>query len=388
MERFTTRKTQAGTGCVFMMNEAPFEGDILLCEDNQMNQALICKRLAKAGLKTTVVDNGKKGVETVVSRIQNAVKPFDLIFMDIYMPVMDGLEAAAQIIKLKTGTPIIALTASNNPYEREQYLACGMSGCVGKPFTSKEILSCLVKYLKPRAFGPVDLDTAEHSFVYQGSTEDVTEEYNRKMQGTDRKAEEKFKNKLINIFLMENKNIYNEITKAIDEGDIKLAHRLAHTIKSNAGMLEKARLQKAASNVETLLTNEENRLNQLTLNAFKDELDIVLKEFDVLMAVADSSEGEENDEIEGGSFDREKIQLIFEELEAMLDGGNLECLTTIDSLRRISRSVQPSSGKPLVDGPLVNELIQELEYFEFNAAMETLTKLYGQIQDKGEGSYG
>lgn len=348
-----------------MANDLVFEGDILLCEDNQMNQTLICNRLAKAGLKITVAENGKEGVESVIFRKQNAIKPFDLIFMDIYMPVMDGFEATAEIIKLKTGTPIIALTASNSPDEKKQYIAHGMSGSVGKPFTTQEMLACLSKYLKPPAFDPMDLDTADQSVINRGSAEDRPADNAKEQQDADLQSEKKFKNKLINIFLKSNKTIYSEITQAIGEGDIKLAHRLAHTIKSNAGMLEKTRLQKAANDVEDLLRNEENHMDQLTLNVFKVELDIVLYEFELLMAKVDLSEEEESAEISPEPIDNEKVQSLFEKLEYLLDGGDLECLNLISSLRRISGCAVP----------LIQELIQQIEYFELDEAMKTLVRL-------------
>jgi CheY-like chemotaxis protein len=318
------------------MNEQ-FEGEVLLCEDNRMNQDLVCARLSKLGLKTIVAENGKEGVDMVASRVQNSIKPFALIFMDIFMPVMDGIEATDEIVKLNTGAPVIAMTASSTPSDREKYMAHGMSDCLNKPFTPKELLACIEKYLKPLASAQVNQDT-------------------RNTQDTDLRAEEKLRIKLINNFVRNNKTIYNEITKAIDEGDIKLAHRLVHTLKGNAGILGKTRLQKAAQNAENLLINEKDRTDQFTMEAVKTELDAVIKEFEPLV-----DESWLNGEaVPSEPFDREKAQVLFEELEVLLDGGDLECLRLIDSLRRIPGSTG---------------LIQQLEYFEFDAAMKTLAQI-------------
>jgi CheY-like chemotaxis protein len=329
------------------VNEQPvFEGDVLLCEDNMMNQDLIRERLTRAGLNATVVENGKKGVELVVSRARNGKKPFDLIFMDIYMPVMDGFEATAEIVKLKTGTPVIAISANNGPDEMEHYVARGMSGCMSKPFTSRELSACLIKYLKPQT----------------GSTANRVADASRDRNNTDTQSEERLKTKLINKFLENNKTVFHTITKAIDEGDIKLAHRLAHTLKSNAGTLGKAPLQKAAENVESLLINEKNRVNESVLKILKTELDAVIEELAPFAAEDDHSAGKESAETLG----KEETMALFDELEALLDGGSTECLKLTGDLRLTSESVRLLAGESLIP-----ELIHQIEYFEFDKAMET-----------------
>ena len=138
------------------MNTPTFDGLILLCEDNKMNQEVISSRFAKLGLKTVTASNGRECVEIVQDRVKNSEKPFDLIFMDILMPVMDGVDATTEIIKLNTGTPIIAMTSVNISSDREKYISCGMSECMSKPFTSKELLECLMKYLTPVYTGDED----------------------------------------------------------------------------------------------------------------------------------------------------------------------------------------------------------------------------------------
>jgi len=126
-----------------------FEGEILVCEDNEMNQLVISEHLARIGLKTYIAKNGLIGVTMVKDRIDKNEKPFDLILMDIHMPIMDGLDAADKIISLETATPIIAMTANIMTNDMETYQERGMIDCIGKPFTSQELWSCLLKYLEP-----------------------------------------------------------------------------------------------------------------------------------------------------------------------------------------------------------------------------------------------
>jgi len=127
-----------------------FDGEILLCEDNAMNQHIICEHLARVGIKTVVAGNGKIGVETVQSRKEKGEKQFDLIFMDMRMPVMDGIEATNKILELNTGIPIVALTAEVMSNDMEIYKKSGLSDFLGKPFRSQELWLCLAKYLTPK----------------------------------------------------------------------------------------------------------------------------------------------------------------------------------------------------------------------------------------------
>ena len=132
-----------------------FEGEVLVCEDNAMNQQVICEHLARVGLKTSVAENGKVGVEMVQRRMENSQgeKQFDMILMDIHMPEMDGLEAAAKISSLNAGIPIVASTANIMYNDKKIYKASGMNACLSKPFTSQELWRCLLKYLTPAGRG-------------------------------------------------------------------------------------------------------------------------------------------------------------------------------------------------------------------------------------------
>jgi len=126
-----------------------FEGEVLVCEDNEMNQFVICEHLKRVGLKTVVADNGKTGVDMIKQRIKNNEKLFDLIFMDMHMPVMDGFEASEAITKLNVDIPMVAMTANVMAEDIEVYNASGIHDCLGKPFASQELWRCLLKYFKP-----------------------------------------------------------------------------------------------------------------------------------------------------------------------------------------------------------------------------------------------
>ncbi|MCL2809360.1 MAG: ATP-binding protein, partial [Treponema sp.] len=141
---------QYGTISSFDEIEKPiFNGEILVCEDNEMNQFVISEHLARVGIKIVLAENGKIGLDIIKERLAKKEKLFDLIFMDMHMPVMDGFEASAQIVKLNTGIPMVAMTANIMAEDVEVYKASGMPDYLGKPFTSQELWRCLLKYIKP-----------------------------------------------------------------------------------------------------------------------------------------------------------------------------------------------------------------------------------------------
>lgn len=105
---------------------------ILLVEDNILNQKLICLNLAKFGHSIDIANNGKEALDMVKKNRYN------LIIMDLMMPVMDGLEATAEIRKYESdfsySTPIIGLTANTFDADREKCLKHGMNEYMAKPF--------------------------------------------------------------------------------------------------------------------------------------------------------------------------------------------------------------------------------------------------------------
>jgi CheY-like chemotaxis protein len=111
-----------------------------VAEDNPINQLLITRVLEKHGHGICLVGDGAQAVA------RSGVERFDLILMDIEMPVMNGTEAAAQIRKIpgpNRTTPIVALTAYAMTGDRERFLAAGMQAYVSKPIDSSLLLEVM-----------------------------------------------------------------------------------------------------------------------------------------------------------------------------------------------------------------------------------------------------
>ncbi len=122
---------------------------VLLAEDNPVNQRLASRLLEKRGHSVLVVANGLEAIEAVEK------ERFDLVFMDVQMPVMDGFEATTAIRKREGAggirLPIVALTAHAMKGDREKCLAGGMDGYLSKPIRPQELDEVLQDYLARRA---------------------------------------------------------------------------------------------------------------------------------------------------------------------------------------------------------------------------------------------
>ena len=313
-----------------LLTKPLFDALVLVCDDNHMNQQVMCEHLANVGVKTDTANNGKIGVAKVQERIQKGEKPFDLILMDIFMPAMDGIEAAGKITALETGTPIIAVTANVMFSELEKYKKHGMPDCLGKPFTSQELWHILLKYLTP-------VDTAQ-------PTSDAEH------------FEDALQKKLRRNFVKNNQHTYSKITEAISVGNLELAHRLVHNLKSNAGQIGKTELQKIAESLEFLIEERAIPISEYCMNLIKTELESVLEELKPLL-------DEPQEELR--VLPPEQILILFEQLEPMIENLDPMCIGLLDDIRAV-----PGSEK----------LASQIEDYDFKAAAQTFAELKKRME--------
>ena len=121
--------------------EQNWSGNILLAEDNKVNVKIACKFLKKWGLEVDVAENGLVAVELAKN------KKYDLVLMDLQMPVMDGYEATKRIRGMYPDIPIIALTASALLEVKAEAIAAGMSDYASKPFNPTELRKKINQFL-------------------------------------------------------------------------------------------------------------------------------------------------------------------------------------------------------------------------------------------------
>ncbi|MDD5373739.1 MAG: ATP-binding protein [Sulfurimonas sp.] len=144
----------------FDLNRSKFVANVLVAEDNIINQKLIKRTLEDLGLTVTLANNGLDAFQ------KRKDQTFDMIFMDIQMPFLDGVEATAEILEWeedynKPHIPIVALTANALKGDRERFLAAGLDEYTTKPLVRSEIIAVLNQFLADHI---VEMDDAPEVF--------------------------------------------------------------------------------------------------------------------------------------------------------------------------------------------------------------------------------
>ena len=207
-----------------------FSGNVLVVDDNEINLGVACEHLKRVGLTPATARDGKEAVANVKARIDNNMPPYDLILMDLHMPEMDGKEASIIISEFNTGTPIIAMTAETITITDDMlYDKFKMHGYLSKPFTSQQLWQCLLAHLK-----------------LANSTTSPTTQEETNMYIEDKELLQK----LISLFAESNKDTVKNLGVYLEQGDIKSAHMLAHSLKSSARIVGKEALGNIAEEVE------------------------------------------------------------------------------------------------------------------------------------------
>jgi HPt (histidine-containing phosphotransfer) domain-containing protein len=223
-------------------------------------------------------------------------------------------------------------------HDRAIYKTRGMSDCIGKPFTQLELWGCLMKHFKPVRIISVQAAESGH-------------------------RETDLRRKLIINFMEHNKNKAEEITGAIKTGDLILAHRLAHTLKSNAGQLGKTLLQQASEAIENALANEIDNVTQRQLTALETELYAVIAElaplYEEFTKTADKTLAE--------PLDKKDAWELLQKITPLLENSNAECLGFVDGLRRIPGS---------------EGLIMQINNIDFHKAAIALDELKSMIKSE------
>lgn len=264
---------------------------ILVAEDNEINQKLIRKILERAGYSVDIVKNGRDAVEFA------GKNRYDLILMDIQMPIMDGQEAAMRIRKAECGmrncdgdksnsnstfpipnstfqsVPIVAMTGSNFEVEKEKCLSMGMNDCLGKPLFRDQLLSSIAEWtaIEPAAIAaghghqdgplpeekasnvrrPIDWDKALNEFM----------------------GEKELLLGLLKEFTAKVRSQIKAIKQAIIGMDFKAIAKDAHSIKGGAANLTAKHVAGIASALEKAADLHQVELAQQLAGELEEKLD-------------------------------------------------------------------------------------------------------------------
>jgi CheY-like chemotaxis protein len=232
---------------------------ILLAEDNELNQQVAREFLAKGGLNVVIANNGQEAVDAVQQQ------PFDVVLMDLHMPVMDGFEATRRIHALAglENLPIIAMTAAAMSQDRAASTAAGMIAHVAKPIDPQELADTLVRWVQPR-----DADQSEDACA--AVTGEATDEADvvtleQALPGClVREAlarlggDVALYRRLLSVCVQNRAATAEQILALLRLGDDKQLYQVAHGLKGEAGNLGIKAVRDAADALASAVRNGPN----------------------------------------------------------------------------------------------------------------------------------
>lgn len=230
------------------------EAKILIVEDNRFNQEVAIGMLENLGLKADAVENGEEALEI----LQHG--HYDLIFMDIEMPVMDGLETTRRIRAIEAAAesqriPIVALTAHAMVGDRERFLRNGMDDFVAKPLRPDQLVTVLDQWLPTEGVESFwDVLQARQSGggvkMVEGADEDELAVFDRDGMLSRLLGDEELAESVLGTFLSDIPRQISDLRKLLDAGDCERIRRAAHTIKGSAANMGALAFRAAALSVE------------------------------------------------------------------------------------------------------------------------------------------
>jgi len=352
---------------------AKIEGaKVLLVEDNALNQQVATEILQSAGLVVEIANNGREGLDMATTG------DYDLVLMDVQMPVMGGYEATQLIRKDErfADMPIIAMTAHAMQGHREQSIEIGMNDHVTKPIDPGQLFTALGKWIKPkvrdaRREAEVPLDRPK-----EAAADAYLPEY---LHGIDIKSgvkriggNRKLFAKLLKEFSRDYEDVTDRIREALDNNDMILAERLAHTVKGVAGNISAGNLAEAARQVESeIQIGLKGDIEQL-LKRFAEELAVVHRSIKGMEQAIDTERKEEKETL----IDPAVILPLLDRLRSLLAENNLESEAVYESIN------QALGGKFRDE---LKQLGEQIDDFDFAGALKTLNMIADNLNIQLEG---
>ncbi len=235
---------------------------ILLVEDNEMNRVVAETILNQYGATISKAVNGAEAVDAI--RNHN----YDIVLMDIQMPVMDGLEATRHIRNdLHSTIPVIALTANAVKGEMEKCIQAGMNDYLSKPFEEEDLIRLIAKWLGREAhFDPAKPIKKTDAPLYDlCKLKQIT------------RGDEKFIVKMLQLFINETVAGIASLEQAFEKKDLKQVKFIAHRMKSSLSNLNIFSAAGIAGNIEnTQWTEEEYPILESRIHDLKKVIDEVI----------------------------------------------------------------------------------------------------------------
>ncbi len=239
---------------------------VLLVEDNELNQEVASAMLAEVGFAVDLAENGRIAAQKVAAS-NDTDRPYDIVLMDLQMPVLDGLGATAEIRRDSRNEylPIAAMTANAMQEDRERCKRAGMAGFIVKPVEPIALWRTLARLIRPRAglgqaVSSAGEVAAREAGGLPGQASPSVINALATVSGLDVRlglrrvmGRQPLYLVLLRKFALSQTHAVHEIRAALNAGDIALAERVAHTLKGVAGSIGATELERDASALETAI---------------------------------------------------------------------------------------------------------------------------------------
>jgi two-component system, sensor histidine kinase and response regulator len=224
-----------------------FSGHVLLVEDNFVNQKVAVRFLERLGCTVEVANNGAEGVLACQER------DFDIVLMDLQMPVMDGIAATRKIREWETSShiPIIALTANAMTGDRELCEAAGMDGYLTKPIEVERLRNVLTKFGLERLDAPaadVSAQASSPSVVSAAPVSAAPVDLHAFQSVTD--GDQAFAQELVTAFILSGEQQLAEIAAALSQSDRAAVAKAAHKLRGSCANIHAPVLKSIAERLE------------------------------------------------------------------------------------------------------------------------------------------
>lgn len=345
---------------------------ILIVEDHPLNQQIARETLEGAGILVEIARNGAEGVSMVEQQA------FDLVLMDIQMPIMDGIEATREIrSKPKFAKlPIIAMTANAMEQDRENTRSAGMDAHVSKPINLFELFGA-IRRLSGRPHVGEDKsedDSAIHTMqLWPQKTAQkgpVPRIASLDARTGLRRAQDDYNryHRILRMFINSEGDVVERIRRAVANSDYQTALRDAHSLKGVAATVGADALAKSAANLENRM--REGQVSEKALAQFEQAADEVLPALrQWLENHPQEQQGAENQQAEvmPTADEENKIDELLNTLSSQLDHDDTAAEDTIEALARL---MLRHSARGHLPG-----LRRAIQAYDFAGAKEALVAL-------------
>ena len=345
---------------------------ILLVEDNEINQQVASEILKAEGLFVEVASNGKNAIQMI--RTGTGKTNYDLILMDLQMPILDGYDATFVIRQNESldALPIIAMTADAMSGIQEKVIKAGMNDYISKPINPDELFTKMKKWLKPGNRKPNkdgiinNLPNPKLVNLYSQLEEINTDEALNRLGGNT----DLFESLLVK-FYKNYKDVIGQIKKALNDEKFKNAHRLVHSLKGVSGNIGAMGLFNAAKKLEIDLKNDEidYELVEKKINGLSKKIIPVLVSIEKFNEAADKSN---TNNVKKIKFNMKSVLSQIKELKTYLNNYDTEATRSFENLKEQVTGFQ--NKKEIV------ELEKNIKEYNFDKAAEVLQELETRLK--------